>query len=95
MLAMVAAAVALNIAVVAPAATVTDAGTVSEALLLTSVRLDPPVGAVWVSVTVQVLTALCPKLVGLQAKVDTSTGASRPIIAVCELLPRVAVTVPL
>jgi hypothetical protein len=40
-----AAAVALNVAVVAPAATVTDAGTVSEALLLASVTLDPPVGA--------------------------------------------------
>ena len=58
MLAMEAAAVTLNVAVVAPAATVTDAGTVSEALLLASVTLDPPVGAVWVSVTMHVLTAL-------------------------------------
>ena len=88
-----AAAVALNIAVVAPAATVTDAGTVSEALLLASVTLDPPVGAVWFSVTVQVLTALCPRLAGMQATPETSTGASRLIVAVCELLPRVAVTV--
>ena len=64
---MVAAAVALKVAVVAPAATVTDAGTVSEVLLLASVTLDPPVGAVWVRVTVQVLTALCPRLVGLHA----------------------------
>ena len=63
----IAAAVALKVAVVAPAATVTDAGTVSEVLLLASVTLDPPVGAVWVRVTVQVLTALCPRLVGLQA----------------------------
>jgi len=55
---MEAAAVTLNVAVVAPAATVTDAGTVSEALLLASVTLDPPVGAVWVSVTMHVLTAL-------------------------------------
>ena len=93
MLAIVAAAVALNVAVVAPAATVTDAGTVSEALLLASVTLEPPVGAVWVSVTVQVLTALCPRLVGLQATPDTRTGDSRLIVAVCEPLPRVAVTV--
>ena len=45
MLAIVAAAVALNVAVAAPDATATDAGTVSEALLLASVTLDPPVGA--------------------------------------------------
>ncbi len=93
--AIAAAAVALKVAVVAPAATVTNAGTVSEALLLASVTLNPPVGAVWVSVTVQVLTALCPRLVGLQAAPETSTGASRLMVAVCELPPRVAVTVAL
>jgi hypothetical protein len=95
LLAIEAAAVALNVAVVAPAATVTDAGTVSEALLLASVTLDPPVGAVWVRVTVHVLTALCPRLVGLQARVETSTCASRLIVAVWELVPRVAVRVAL
>ena len=95
MLAIEAAAVALKVAVVAPAATRIDAGTVSDALLLASVTFDPPVGAVWVRVTVQVLTALCPRLVGLQATLETSTGASRLIVAVCELLPRVAVTVAL
>jgi hypothetical protein len=88
-------AVALKLAVVAPAATVTDVGTVSRALLLPSVTLEPAVGAVWVSVTVQVLTAFCPRVVGLQATPETSTGASRPIVAVFELLPRVAVTVAL
>ena len=82
MLAIEAAAVALKVAVLAPAATVVDAGTVSEVLLLASVTLNPPVGAVWVSVTVQVLTALCPRVVGLQARVDTTTGASRLIVAV-------------
>ena len=45
------------------------------------------------SVTMHVLAALCPRLVGLQARVDTRTGARRLIVAVCELLPRVAVTV--
>ena len=93
MLAIEAAAVALKVAVVAPAATVTDAGTVSEALMLPSVTAAPPAGAVWASVTVHVLTALCPRLVGLHARVETSTGANRLMAAVFELLPREAVTV--
>lgn len=45
MVAMLADAVALNVAVVAPAATVTDAGTVSRVLLLASVTAEPPTGA--------------------------------------------------
>jgi hypothetical protein len=93
LLAIEAAAVALKLAVVAPAATAADAGMVSEELLLANVTLEPPAGAVWVSVTMHVLGALCPRLVGLQARVDTRTGARRLIVAVCELLPRVAVTV--
>jgi hypothetical protein len=95
LLAIEAAAVALKVAVVAPADTVTDAGMVSEVLLLASVTLDPPAGAAWVSVAVHMLTALCPRLVGLQARVETSTEASRLMVVVCELLPRVAVTVAL
>ena len=95
MLAMVAAAVALKAAVVAPAAAVTDAGTVSDVLLLASVTVEPPAGAAWVRVTVQVLTALWLRLTGLHARVETSTGASRLMVAICELLPRVAVTVAL
>jgi hypothetical protein len=46
LVAITAAAVALKGAVVAPAATATEAGTVSEALLLLSVTFDPPTGAV-------------------------------------------------
>ena len=95
MLAILAAAVALKVAVVAPAATLTEAGTVSELLLLASVTLALPVGAIWVSVTVHVLTALGPRLVGLHATLETRTGAKRLIVAVCELLPKVAVTVAL
>ncbi len=95
MFAIEAAAVALKVAVVDPDVKVTDAGTASEALLLASVTLDPPAGAVWVSVTVHVLTALCPRLVGPHATPETKTGASKLIVAVCELLPRVAVTVAL
>ena len=93
LLAIKAAAVALKVAVVAPAATVIDAGTVSKALLLASATAEPPAGAVWVSVTVQVLTALCPRLAGPQATPETRTGANRPMVAICELAPRVAVTV--
>jgi hypothetical protein len=58
LLARDAAAVELKVAVVAAAATVTDAGTVSEALLLDRVTEEPPVGAVCVRVTVHVLTPL-------------------------------------
>ena len=94
-MALIVAVAALNVAVVEPAATVTDAGTVSAAILLASVTKDPPAGAVCVKVTVQLLTALCPRLVGLHTTPDTKTGATRPIVAVCELPPRVAVTVSL
>ena len=93
MLGMVAAAVALKVAVVAPDDTVTEAGTVSGGLLLPRVTVEPPAGAVWVRVTVQVLTADCARLVGLHASVETRTGATRLIVAVLELVPRVAVTV--
>ena len=82
MVAKVAEAVALKVALVAPAATMTEAATVTEALLLASVTLEPPVGAAWVNATVHALTALCPRLVGLHATVDTTTGASRLIVAV-------------
>ena len=86
---------AVNVAVVAPDDTVTDAGTVSSVLLLATVTVDPPAGAVCVRVTVQLEVALWPKLVGLQATPDTRTGACRLIVAVCELAPSVAVTVAL
>ena len=95
MLGMEEAAVALKVAVVFPDVAVTDAGTVSKPLLLPSVTVEPPAGAACVSVTVQLLVALCPRLVGLQTTLDTSTGATRLIVAVCELLPKVAVTVAL
>ena len=88
-------AVALKLAVVAPAFTVTDAGTVSNALLLPSVTTVPPAGALWLIVTVQVLTALCPILGGTQATLVTRMGVTRLMLAVCELAPSVAVTVAL
>ena len=85
--------VALKVAVVDPAATATEAGTVNTALVLVSVTVLPPVGAAWFRVTVQVLEALGPRLVGLQARAVTIVGATRLMVTLCELLPRVAVTV--
>jgi hypothetical protein len=87
--------VALNVAVVAAAATVTDTGTVSVVLVFVSVSNAPPAGATLVNVTVQVLEAFCPRLVGLQASVDTSTGVVRLTVVLAELLLYVAVTVAL
>jgi hypothetical protein len=52
--------------VVAPAATVIVAGTLSRLLLLDSVTVDPPAGAAGDNVTVQVLTPDCPRLAGVQ-----------------------------
>jgi hypothetical protein len=95
LLAMVAAAVALKDAVDAPAATVTEAGTVSEVLLLARVTAEPPVGAVWDRVTVQLLTADWPRVVGKQLRYDNKTGAVKLIAAVFEPVPRVAVTTAL
>src|SRR5580700_2951547 len=86
--------VALKVAEVLFAATVTDAGTVSEALLLESPTALPPDGAAWLSVTVQVLAAPEFTLVGVQASAETSVGAIRFKVALCEELPKVAVTVP-
>jgi hypothetical protein len=87
--------VALNVPVVAAAATVTDAGTVSVGLVLIRVTLAPPAGAALVSVTVQVLDALGPRLAGLHESDDTSTGATRLTVVFAEALLYVAVTVAL
>ena len=86
---------ALNVAVVAAAATVTDTGTVRVVLVFVSVTNAPPVGAVLVSVTVQVLEAFGPTLVGLHESEDTRAGAARPMVALAELLLYVAVTIAL
>jgi hypothetical protein len=77
---------ALKVAEVAVAATVTDAGTVRVELVLARVTLAPPAGAALVSVTVQVLDALAPRLVGLQASEEINTGATRLTEVLAELL---------
>jgi hypothetical protein len=86
--------VALKVADVRPAVTVTEAGTVSTVLVFVSVTTAPPLGATFVSVTVQVPEAFGPKLAG-HASDDTSTGATRLTVAFAELALYVAVTVAL
>jgi hypothetical protein len=85
--------VALNVPVVAPAATVADAGMVSVLLVLVSVTLAPPAGAALVNVTVQVLEAFAPRLAGVQATDDIAIGATRFTVVWAELLLYVAVRV--
>ena len=78
--------VALNVAVVAAALTVTDAGTVSVEFVLDSVTTTPPPGAGLVKVTVHVVAALGPRVAGLQASDETAIDAARVIVAFAELL---------
>jgi hypothetical protein len=62
--AAIAPAVALNVPVIAPAATVRDAGTVTTALSSVTLTELPPVGAALLNVTVQVLTPPDTRLAG-------------------------------
>jgi hypothetical protein len=66
---------------VEPVATVTEAGTVSNALPLDKETAVPPVGAALVSVTVQVLVAPDARLEGLHASVD------KPGVVIVIVLP--------
>ena len=87
-------AVAVKVAAVELAATVTDAGTVSSALLPDTVTVVAAVGA-FDRVTVQVLLAEEFRLVGVQASDVSVTGATRLMVAVCDAPLNVAVTVAL
>ena len=78
--------VTLKVVVVAVAATLTDAGTVSVELVFDKVTPAPPVGAACVRVTVQVLEELCPRLLGLQDRAETRTGATRLTVVLAEPL---------
>ena len=71
---MTAVAVAVKVAEVAPAATVTEAGVLRYVLLPESVITLPPAEAAAASVTVQVLVPPEGTLVGLHASED-KTGA--------------------
>ncbi len=91
---MIVPAVAVKVAVVEPDATVTEAGTVSKALLSDTVTVVAAVAALE-RVTVQVLLADEFKLLGEQASDVSVTGAIRLIVAVCDTPLKVAVTVAL
>ena len=87
-------AIAVTLAVEFPAAIVTVAGIESRAELEFSVTM---VGADTAcdSVIKQVVLTPDSTPVELQLTPETSTGARRPMVAVWELVPRVAVTVAL
>jgi hypothetical protein len=76
-----AAVLALKVAELAAAATVTDAGTVSVELVLDSETEAPPEGAALVRETVQVLEAFGPRAAGAQASEETRIGATRDTLA--------------
>jgi hypothetical protein len=67
-----------NVALVAPAATVTLPGTVAAALLLDSVTAAPPAGAAPLNVTVPVDAFPPATLVGLSESAESVTGAGAP-----------------
>ena len=78
----------MNVALVAPAATVTLAGTVATAvLLLPSVTTAPPAGAALLNVTVPVEEAPPVTLVGFRlTEVTTTAGAFTVSVKLCEAL---------
>ena len=73
--------VAVKPAVVAPEATVTDAGTVSAEELLVRATVAPPLGAACDMVTVQEPDEFCGNVVGLHVREDTFAGATRTMLA--------------
>jgi len=70
--------VAVKLAVVAPAATVTLAGTTTAALLLARLKAKPPLGAAAFSVTVQ-LSVPAPVIDPLVQVRPLSTGTPVPL----------------
>jgi hypothetical protein len=90
-----AAAAALKVAVVAPAATVIDPGTVSNELLLANLTLVPPVGAVWLNFTVQVLTPFALNAVGVQVTGRRVGTIIEPPLADVRLRPFPSASVPI
>jgi hypothetical protein len=85
--------VAVNIVLVAPAFTVTEAGAVRVAFVFESVIAAPPAGAAFVSIIVHAVEAFGPILVGLQDSDDTPREPRRLTVAVALVLLSVAVIV--
>jgi hypothetical protein len=76
-----AAVVALKVADIAPAATVTDAGTARVELVLVKVTVAPPKGAAWVRVTVQVEALELFSVAGRQDR-EPTVGKTAPPVTV-------------
>jgi hypothetical protein len=72
-------AVAVNGAVLAPAATLIEAATLKAVLLLESETVAPPEGATWLRVTVHVEGLAEANVVGLQAREETTTAVTSEI----------------
>jgi len=77
--------VAVKFAELAAAGTVTKAGTVSREVVLARAIAAPPVGAGWDRVTVQVVEAFGPRLVGLHDKDETPPDTAKLRVVVAEL----------
>jgi hypothetical protein len=86
-------AVALKVAVVAPAATVTEAETGSRALLLDKATAVPPVGAGPLSVTVQFVLFDAANVVGVHAR-EVSVGTEVPGPVTTPPVPVTAMVLP-
>jgi hypothetical protein len=75
-------AVAVNVTEAAPAATVTDAGTVKAAELSASATAAPPAGAAWEIATVQLVLPFGAKLLLAHCRLETVVGGGVSAIAV-------------
>lgn len=84
-------ALAIKVAVLEPAATVTDAGTVKALLLSEIATLTPPLGALLLNVTVQVLIPPANTLGEAQLSPVNVMGATNAREKTCELPFRLAV----
>lgn len=78
--------VTLNVALVAPCATVTLAGTAAAPLLLDSATVAPPAGAALVSVTVPVDEVPPVTLVGLSVNTDSDAGGGTGVTVIVAVL---------
>ena len=84
----------VNVPVAVFAATVADAGTVkAESPVRLKVTTAPLAPAALESVTVQLLEAFAPNVVGLHCTDETTVGATREMVADFEDPPYEAVTV--
>jgi hypothetical protein len=79
--------VALKVAVVAPAATITDGGTVSKALLLASVTAEPAMGAGVFNVAMQLAVALELRLPGLHMRDEMPKAVITPLAPAVRVKP--------